>query len=1060
MSQFTEDKLVQETTADYLKDNLGWESVFAYNNEDYGQDSLLGRINDTEIILTRHLKPNLERLNPGLPNSAYEDAIRTLTDYPATQSLIQINQDKHDLIKDGVPVAFKNSKGEQEKQKLRVIDFSNPEKNHFLCVRELWIRGPLGRRRADIIGFINGLPLVFMELKNVHKSTQAAYEENLSPYKVWVPQLFHHNALCILGNGIEAVVGAFSSPYKFFREWKRLKEEDVGVVNMETLLIGICSKSNLIDIIENFVIFDESSRVLTKIVAQNQQYLGVNKAIEAVKNREAREGKLGVFWHTQGSGKSYSMVFFTRKVHRKLGGNFTFLVLTDRDDLDGQIYKTFAGCGMVDNDKDECRASSGEHLVKLLSQHKAFVFTLIQKFNKDVDPDKPYSNRNDIIVVSDEAHRTQYGRLALNMRNAMPEASYIGFTGTPLFKKEDEPTREVFGDYISTYDFQRAVEDGATVPLYYDARGEKLGIATEGLNERIAEKLEELEIEDQDTAEKLEKELRRDYHIITAEKRLKQIAKDFVDHYSTAWESGKAMFVCIDKVTCVRMHDLIQIEWQKRIDELKSSEMKITEPEEMQFRQRQIAWMEETRMTVVVSEEQGEIEKFKKWDADIEPHRRLMLGGFEDGEERVDVETAFKNSDHPFRVVFVCAMWLTGFDVKSLSTLYLDKPLKAHTLMQAIARANRVNEGKNNGLIVDYCGILKNLRDALATFAGQGDEEGGDSPGEPPVKPADEDLIADLEEGISFIKTFLKDNNVTLESIYEHKGFGMNAAIVAAKEAVNKDDQTRKRFEIMCREVFKKFKACINIKPQINDYRHDYDAINIVYKSLIGDRDNADISEIIKELHGIIDGAIEIRDSAQGDGHLYDISKIDFERLKVEFEKSNKKNTTVQNLKTVIDEKLAQMMKDNPLRTDYQQHYQDLVRKYNQEKDRVTIEKTFEELLKFYDNLEREEKRFVREELPDQESLFIFDLLKKEELTKDDIKKIKKVAVELLARIKEIISRMEDWKANQATRADVKTEIYNFLYDENTGLPEPTYTVEEIEAKTEEIFVQLLTRAA
>lgn len=1058
MNLFTEDNLVQKTTADYLEKQLGWESVLAYDNEDFGGESLLGRENDLEVILTRYLRRALKELNPELPNIVYEDAIRTLSEYTTTQSLLQINRNKYDLLKNGIQVSFKNNKGEQDKQKLKVIDYLNPENNHFLCVRELWIHGPLGRRRADVMGFVNGIPLIFMELKNVHKSVQAAYEENLVTYKERVPRLFHHNALCILGNGIEAVVGPFSSPFKFFREWKRLKEEDKGVVNMETLLKGICTKENLIDIVENFIIFDESSRNLTKIVAQNQQFLGVNKAIEAVKERKERNGKLGVFWHTQGSGKSYSMVFFTRKVHRKLGGNYTFLILTDRDDLDTQIYKTFAGCGLVNNDKDECRASSGKHLTDLLSQHKAFVFTLIQKFNKDVDPSKPYSKREDIIVVSDEAHRTQYGRLALNMRNAIPKASYIGFTGTPLFKGEDEVTKDVFGDYISTYDFQRAVEDGATVPLYYDARGEKLGITTDGLNERIAEKLAELEVEDINTAEKLEKELRRDYHIITAEKRLRQIAKDFVKHYSTAWESGKAMFVCIDKVTCIRMYDFVQNEWENKIEELKSSERKITEPEEVVFRKRQIGWMEETQMSVVVSEEQGEVEKFNKWGVDIELHRQRMVNGFNNvDEERVDVETAFKNSEHPFRVVFVCAMWLTGFDVKSLSTLYLDKPLKAHALMQAIARANRVNGGKNNGLIVDYCGILKNLRKALATFAGY---EGGGGPEVDPIKPAEKDLISDLSESVAMVKGFLKENNVELDEINKFTGFERNKATDDAKEAVNHNDQTRKRFEIMCREVFKKFKACINIKPQISDYRHDYDAINIIYKSLMGDRNNADISDIIKELHGVVDGVIEVRDSCEGNENIYDISKIAFDRLRQEFEKFSRRNTLVQNFKNVIESKLNKMMKDNPLRTDFQQHYQDLIKKYNQEKDRAIIEKTFEALLKYFGSLDEEEKRYVREGLPDQDSLFIFDLLKKQKLNKDEIKKIKKVAVELLTKLKEIMSRMADWKATETTRAGIKMAIHNFLYDENTGLPDPAYSREDIAAKTEEIYIQLLNRTA
>ena len=569
-----------------------------------------------------------------------------------------------------------------------------------------------------------------MELKNVNRDIRAAYEGNLADYKDTVPHLFHHNALVVLANGVDARLGTISSRFEYFHDWKRLAEDEPGVVDMVTLLKGVCKKRNFIDLLENFIVFDDSSRETRQILARNHQFLGVNRAIEAVQDRRNRQGKLGVFWHTQGAGKSYSMVMFTRKVHRKLGGNFTFVILTDREDLDSQIYKTFAGCGLVDHDRDPCRAADGEHLEQLLAQHKTFVFSLIQKFNREVNPDLGYTQRDDIIVITDEAHRTQYGTLALNMRNALPNASYIGFTGTPLFK-DDEITRRVFGDYVSTYDFQRAVEDKATVPLYYDARGEKLGVAVGDLNERIAAKLEELETQNIDVEQRLERELRRDYHIITADKRLDQIARDFVRHYAKAWETGKAMLVCIDKITCVRMYNLIAGYWEERIRELEADLGMAADEQEEVYRRRQINWMRETRMAVVVSEEQGEVDKFRRWDLDIIPHRKLIKEGIELPEamrqrpqfrnmQRLDLDEAFKAEEHPFRIVIVCAMWLTGFDVPSLATLYLDKPLKAHTLMQAVARANRVNEGKNNGLIVDYCGILKNLRQALATFVDPG----------------------------------------------------------------------------------------------------------------------------------------------------------------------------------------------------------------------------------------------------------------------------------------------------------------------------------------------------
>ncbi|MDA2933653.1 type I restriction endonuclease subunit R [Acidobacteria bacterium AH-259-D05] len=1059
MSGYSEDTLVQQTTAEYLEQQLGWESVYAYNNEDFGPESLLGRASDREVVLRRTLREKLVDLNPDLPGEAYDDAVRQITVTVASQTIVATNREKHDLIRDGVQVTFRSDKGDRVRERLRVFDFNEATNNDFLCVRELWVQGDLYRRRTDIVGFVNGLPLLFIECKNIHKNLKAAFEKNFSDYNDTIPHLFHHNAIVMFGNGEKAKIGSITSKWEYFHEWKRLAEQEPGAVDMETLLKGVCDKRNFVDLVENFILFDESSGELKKILARNHQFLGVNLAIESVRERKERQGKLGVFWHTQGAGKSYSMVMFTRKVHRKLGGNFTFLVLTDRDDLDTQIYKTFAGCSVVDHDRDPCRASSGEHLSRLLAEHKSHVFSLIQKFNQDVDPDEGYTQRDDIIVITDEAHRTQYGTLALNMRNALPYASYIGFTGTPLFK-DDEITRRVFGEYVSTYDFQRAVEDGATVPLYYDARGDKLGVAIGDLNERIAEKLEELETDDIDVQQRLEQELKRDYHIITADKRLDQVERDFVEHYSAAWESlGKAMLVCIDKVTCVRMYDLIVKYWDERIGELEAELAAVTDEQEEIFRKRQINWMRETRGTVVVSEEQGEVDKFRKWDLDITPHRRLIKEGIDLPEsmrnkpqfrnmQRMELDEAFKAEEHPFRIAIVCAMWMTGFDVPSLSTLYLDKPLKAHTLMQAIARANRVHEGKNNGLIVDYCGILKHLRKALATFAGTG--PGGEGGETEPAKP-DEELLADLAEAIGFVRSFLDERGAPLEDVIIKSGFERNAAIVAAKEAANENDETRKLFEVMCREVFKKFKACINVQG-VNAHRSDRDAINIVYKSLQQDREQADISDIIRQLHQVVDEAIETQADRGGEeSEVYDISKIDFDRLRQEFERSPMKRTTTQNLKQAIEQRLQRMLEQNPLRTDFQRHYEEIVAEYNREKDRVTIEKTFEALLKFVQELDEEESRAVSEGL-DEESLALFDLLKKADLTASDVRRIKSVAVGLLETLKAEKLKVDHWRDKESTRDAVRIAIHNFLWSDKTGLPVDTYTEEEVEDKTEEVF--------
>jgi len=1056
----TEDVLVQQTTADYLLHNLHWdESIYAMD-ERLGKEGTLGRDSEKELVLTRYLGEALMRLNPGLPDEAYRDAMRQIMDVNLAQSLLAINQEKDKLYKSGVLASYRDDKGERQRKTLRIFDFDQPDNNHFLIVRELWVKGDIYRRRADLVGFVNGVPLLFMEVKNLHKDVKAAFEQNFSDYKDTVPHLFHHNAFVILGNGVEAKLGSLSSKYEHFNEWKRLEEEEPGVVDMETLLKGVCGKANLLDLFENYILFDDSSGRLIKIIARNHQYLGVNRAIVAVNNRENLDGKLGVFWHTQGSGKSYSISFFAKKVHRKLGGQFTFLVLTDREDLDKQIYKTFAGVGLVDNDRDPCRAASGKHLDELLGQHKAFVFSLIQKFN---DQGMTGSARDDIIVITDEAHRTQYGTLSLNMRNALPNASFIGFTGTPLLK-DDEITSKVFGKYISTYDFQRAVEDKATVPLYYDARGEKLKFSYEGeefavadpkgLNEKIAEKLEEFDIQDVDVQQRLERELKRDYHIITATSRLEQIAADFVEHYVTGWESGKAMLVCIDKLTCVRMHDLIAEKWrdkQLQLDKRLRTE-RVDDEQEMIFRERQVRWMDETQIAVVVSEEQGEVDKFRKWKLDITPHRKLIKEGFkgEDG-KRIDLEDAFKKEDHPFRVAIVCAMWLTGFDVPTLSTLYLDKPLKAHTLMQAIARANRVAEGKNNGLVVDYCGILKNLRKALADFAGAGDDgrDGGDNP-QDPTRPKEE-LLAELAEAIMMVKTFLSDRGFAMSAITGAVSFGRNAAIMQAKEAINENDQTRKQFEVMAREVFKKFKAGINNRPQINDYRIDRDVINIIYKSLQKDRESADISQIMMELHKLVDDSVEVTRSEVGESKVYDISQIDFERLRQEFARIANKKTTVVNLRDALAARLAKLMQQNPLRTNFQKHFEEIVDGYNSEKDRVTIERTFEALLKFHNELTEEESRAMRENLSD-ETLVFFDMLKKPALSKKEIDRIKKVAVDLLDILKNEKLNIDNWREKESTRDAVRQRIYDYLYDDKTGLPEESYEEKEIKGLTELLF--------
>jgi type I restriction enzyme R subunit len=366
--------------------------------------------------------------------------------------------------RDGVPVTYRDNQGRQRSARARVTDFDRPGNNRFLAVRELKLTGmrtPNYNRRADLVCFVNGLPLVFIELKAVYKDIRTGFDGNLYDYmdEHVIAHAFHHNAFLILSNGERARYGSITCAWEHFNEWKRLDEADRGSLEAERLLNGMLAHERLLDIVER---------------------------------AHPDLGRLGVFWHTQGGGKSYSMAFFAEKVRRKVPGNRTFLLMTDRQDLDGQIYKTFVGCGIAGNETP--RAASGDDLERILKENHAYVFSLIHKFNKDVDPGQPYSERDDIIVISDEAHRTQAGRLARNMRLALPNAAFIGFTGTPLFK-QDELTKRIFGTYVSRYDFKRSEEDGATVKLVYENRGEKLGVARTDLNERMAARIEQAELD-------------------------------------------------------------------------------------------------------------------------------------------------------------------------------------------------------------------------------------------------------------------------------------------------------------------------------------------------------------------------------------------------------------------------------------------------------------------------------------------------------------------------------------------------------------------------------------
>lgn len=1037
---YSENILVQKSAGDLLRDELGWDVQFAYNTELLGKNGTFGRTSYHEILLSRYFQNALRRLNPWMTDSQLSEAQKTLESRLSTASLLQVNEEKYFLLRDGIPVTVKKPNGQPETKRAAVIDFQNPENNEFLAIKELKIQGDLYRRRTDIVGFVNGIPLLFVELKKNTVDVQNAYEDNYTDYLDTIPQLFYYNAFLMLSNGTEAKIGTLGSKYEFFHEWKRLAESDPGSVALETMLRGICRKENFLDLLENFILYDHSGGRTAKILARNHQYLGVNEAVKAYAGRKLNDGKLGVFWHTQGSGKSYSMVFLAQKIRRKFAGSPTFVILTDRDELNKQISDTFENCGLLGKTKAaQFIAASGDDLVQKLKGNPSFIFTLIQKFNK---PDAaPIYPDHDIIIMSDEAHRSQYGIFADNMMKLLPTAARIGFTGTPLLSS-DNITARTFGGYVSIYDFKRAVEDGATVPLYYENRGEKiLDLHNPEITNRILDAIENADL-DVDQQDKLESEFAKEIHLLTAEPRLRSIAKDFAGHYSDLWTSGKAMFVCLNKVTCVRMYNFVQEYWQAEIQNLKAK-IKSATQQEAQKLERKLRWMQETEMAVVISQEQNENQTFRKWGLDIKTHREKM--------ENRELDKEFKDSGNPLRVVFVCAMWLTGFDVKCLSCLYLDKPLKAHTLMQTIARANRVAEGKSNGLIIDYIGIVKALRKALADYTANAGGLGGADPTVDKEK-----LIARIGDTVAKTETFLSERKIDLGLLIAAEGFAKLSYLQDAANAVCGSMEDKKSFSTYASEL-KRLMKYADRDDVTGHMRRQYEAIAAIYGMLQKKRKHTDTTDLMVEINAIINDYVEIepqQPNAITAPPRFDISAIDFDLLRREFAKTRRKNLLMRDLDEAIRRQLDKMVFANPKRIDYYERYREIIQSYNGEQDRATIEKTFLDLMDLADRMSREEQRYAREGFASDEELSLYDMLFRDDLSKNDIKKLKTAASDLLRKIKTKISELDHWTDKQETRAVVDTLIRDVLWE---TLPE-CYNNDDITEYREKVYEYVFTR--
>jgi type I restriction enzyme R subunit len=997
--------LVEQPAIECLE-SLGWKHANLYT-ETFGAYGTEGRESEHQVVLMRRLCAALEKLNPGLPADAYVQAIEQLSRDRSKQLAVNANQEFYDLIKDGVKVTVPNEHGGQTTETLRVVDWTTPGNNDWFLASQMWVAGDMYRRRCDLLAFVNGLPLVFIELKKPSVPLKGAFDGNLKDYRGQsIPQLFHPNAFILLSNGSETKIGTLTGAWEHFFEWKRVDDEgEAGKVSLERALRGLLEPSRLLDYIENFTVFEAGRGGLIKKTAKNHQFLGVNRAIarlmELRESNEKERKRLGVFWHTQGSGKSLSMVFFTQKVLRKIRGNWSFVIVTDREELDDQISKTFKATGATA--RGDVRATSSEHLRGLLRGNERYIFTLIQKFRSEPGQRYPkLSDRSDVSVITDEAHRSQYDIFALNMRSALPNAGFLGFTGTPLIKGDDERTREVFGEYVSVYDFARSIEDGATVPLYYENRIPEVQLTNQELNRDLETLLESAEL-DEDQEKKLEREFGREYHIITRKERLEAIAKDVVRHFTGRGYRGKAMMICIDKATAVRMYDNVQAERKAEMARLKA-ELAQAKGDAREALTARIGLMESTDMAVVVSQGQNEVEDLRKKGLDITPHRQRML--------KEDLDEKFKDENNTLRLVFVCAMWITGFDVPTCSTIYLDKPMRAHTLMQTIARANRVAPGKESGLIVDYVGIFRALQNALAIYA---------KPGERGAEPILDKsaLVGALRETLEEARTFAATHGFSLEAIAKAQGFERIGRIEEAVEAILVNEGDKKHYLQIASRTSRLFKAILP-DAMANELAPLSVLAAYIAARIRAQADPPDISAVMGDVEELLNDSIATEGYHIGPATrpeaFINLSEIDFVALQAKFAQSHKR-TEAEKLRRLIEGKLAQMLKVNSSRVDLAEKFQKLIDEYNAGSQNV--EALFAELVKFARALTEEEKRGVAEGLTEEE-LALFDILTKPEptLTKAEEGEAKKICRELLVTLKRE-KLILDWREKQQARAGV-----------------------------------------
>jgi type I restriction enzyme R subunit len=993
-----------------LLQNQGWQYLSPEEQE-------LERSSLSEVVLKHRLKQAIETINPNVAEEAREQALRQVLNLPS-QNLIDNNEAFHQMLTEGIEIEVMGEEGIKG-DKVWLIDFIHPENNEFVLCNQFTVIENNINKRTDVVLFVNGLPLVVIELKNPtdENATVAKAFTQLQNYKNAIPSLFYYNAVLVASDGLDAKAGTISSDISYFLAWKTVdgkKEDSSTTPQIETLIKGMLKKEVLLDLIRHFIVFEKSKKedaktglssvVSIKKIAAYHQYFAVNKAIKETLRATSEHGdrKAGVVWHTQGSGKSLSMVFYTGKVVLALN-NPTVVVITDRNDLDDQLFDTFVGCKQLLR-QEPLQAQSRENLKELLRvAGGGIIFTTIQKFLPEDGAANfdSLSERKNIIVIVDEAHRSQYGfgakttekngevfikyGFAKYLRDALPNASFIGFTGTPI-EKEDASTRAVFGNYIDVYDIERSVEDGATVRIYYESRLVEVHLKPEEA-EKLDDEVEAITEGEESTAkEKAKAKWAQLEAIIGHKNRLKIVAADIVDHFEKRREvfEGKGMIVCMSRRIAVELYEeIIRIRPSWHNKDLKKGAIKVV-------------------MTSASSDpESWQIHSTTKQDRKI-------------------ISERFKDENDELKLVIVRDMWLTGFDVPCLHTMYIDKPMRGHNLMQAIARVNRVFKDKPGGLIVDYIGIASDLKAALATYTASGGQ------GAPTLDQNESvalclekfEIVEQMFDGFDYKKYFLSDTRAKL------------AIILEAQEHILGLKDGKNEYIKQVTSLSKAFALSVpNTKVmEIKDKIGFFQAVKarLAKFELVGSgKSDAEIETAIRQIVDksiVSKGIIDVFDAAG-------IKKPDISILSDEFlteiQGMERKNLALELLKKLLNDEIKTRMRKNFIQSrKLSEMLENSIRKY--QNNLLTAAQVIEELVNLAKDIRESNKRGENLNLTD-DGLAFYDALANNNSAKEVLgdKQLAAIAKEVFRSVKG--NATIDWTLKESVRARLRRDVKRIL---------------------------------